>query len=67
MERSIDIIAMNGNPRDFRYNLKVTEENSKSIYARSPLYGDLYRIEKATGKVFRNEVQIAETSEWMEV
>lgn len=67
MERIIDINSMNGNRNNFRYNLKVTEENSKSIYAVSRLYGDTYRIEKATGKVFCEGKQIAETSEWREV
>lgn len=67
MERSIDINSMNGDRRNFRYNLKVTNENSKSIYAVSRLYGGHYRIEKATGKVFLEGKQIAETCEWMEV
>lgn len=59
----LDINSMDGDHLRFAYLLNITEENSKSIYAQG-MYGDTYRVEKATGKVFRNSKQIAETSTW---
>lgn len=59
----IDINSMDGDYTRFAYYLSFTEETSKSIYGKG-MYGDTYRIEKSTGKVFKNGKQIAETSEW---
>lgn len=59
----VDINSMDGDYLRFAYYLDFIKENSKSIYCKG-MYGDIYRIEKRTGKVFRNGKQIAETSEW---
>lgn len=58
---NVDINSMNGDFLRFCYYLEFIKENSKSIYAKSPVYGWVYRIEKSTGKVFRDGKQIADT------
>lgn len=60
----VDITAMNGNRYAYAYGLEYLRESSRSIYCESLLYGDVYRIEKATNKVFKNGRQIAENCEY---
>lgn len=67
MGHIINIYSMNGDRRNFRNYLHFVKENSNSVYCESPLYGDIYRIEKKTGKVFCNGKQIADTSEWEKI
>ena len=64
MDRKLDIDSMDNDFLRIAGNLDVIKENSKSIYAASPVYGWVYKIEKKTGKVFRDGKQIAETSQW---
>lgn len=59
----MSINTMNGSHLNFAYNLNVTKENSKSIYAEG-MYGDEYRIEKSSKRVFKNGKQIANTCEY---
>lgn len=61
---AVDINSMDGDYMRFAYYLEFIKESSKSIYAKSPIYGWIYRIEKKTGKIFRDGKQIADTSEW---
>lgn len=49
---SIDYTSTIGLPM-FSYYLEIVKENSNSIYGENQ-YGDIYRIEKASGKVFYN-------------
>ena len=58
----VDIDSMDGDFTRFAYYLDFIKMNSKSIYAESPTYGWVYRIEIKTGKVFRDGKQIAEIS-----
>lgn len=60
---TVDINSMNGNHLEFSYNMRLVKENSKSIYAQN-MYGDTYKIEKKTKKVFYNGKQIADTCEY---
>jgi hypothetical protein len=62
---NVDINSMNGDYKNFAYNLLFLKENSKSIYAESPVYGWMYRIEKSTGKVFRDGKQIADICDYV--
>lgn len=64
MYTTVHINSMDGDRYNYRYYLEYIKENRQSIYCESNLYGDVYRIEKKTGKVFCNGKQIAETSEW---
>ena len=64
MDRKLDIDSMDNDFLRIAGNLDVIKENSKSIYAASPVYGWVYKIEKKTGKVFLDGKQIAETSQW---
>lgn len=59
----LNINSMNGNHLNFAYNLDVTKENNKSIYAEG-MYGDIYRVEKSSKRVFMNGKQIADTCEY---
>ena len=59
----LNIISMNGNHLNYAYDLEVINENSKSIYAEG-LYGDVYRVEKGSKKVFKNGKQIASECEY---
>ena len=61
MFTTVDINSMNGDYLRFAYNLDFVKENSKSIYAEG-MYGDVYRIEKETTRVYKNGKQIAESS-----
>lgn len=61
---TININSMDGDYTKFAYYLDFIKENSKSIYAESPIYGDIYRIEKKSKKVFKNDKQIASTCEY---
>ena len=58
----VDIDSMDGNFTRFAYYLDFIKMTSKSIYAESPVYGWIYRIEMKTGKIFRDGKQIAEIS-----
>lgn len=60
---TLNITSMNGDHLKFAYDLDVLKENTKSIYAIG-MYGDEYRIEKKTGRVFKNGIQIAEKCEY---
>lgn len=64
MSATIDIHSMNNDFRRFAFNLEFIKENNKSIYAKSPVYGWIYRIEKKSGKVFIDGKQIADTSKY---
>ena len=61
---TVDIKSINGDYLNYRYNLKFIKENSKSIYCESMLYGDVYRIEKATGRLYRNGKLEGDTCEY---
>lgn len=60
----INITSMNDDLCKFAYDLDYVKETSKSIYAKSPVYGWVYRIEKNTKKVFCDGKQIANTCEY---
>ena len=64
-ETLVDIKYLNNEayPR-FAYYLEFVKENSRSIYAESPLYGWIYRIEKSTKKVFMDGKQIGSDCEY---
>lgn len=62
MSEFLSIMSMNDDRANYRYWLRLTKETSRSYYAVSNLYGDEYRIEKRSGKVFCNGEQIADTS-----
>lgn len=64
MATYVNIKSLDGDYRNFRFYLDFTKETSKSIYCKSQLYGDTYRIEKNTGKVFCEGKQIANTSDY---
>ena len=57
----LDINSINEDYLRFAYYLEIVKETSKSIYAKSQVYGWVYRIEKGTGKIFKDGKQIAET------
>lgn len=63
MITTVSITSMDGDYKKFAFYLDFIKESSNSIYSQG-MYGDIYRIEKKTGKVFRNGKQIAETSKW---
>lgn len=42
---------------NFAYDTEIVKETSKSIYSVG-MYGDIYRVEKATNKVYRNQQYI---------
>ena len=58
----VDIDSMNGDFTKFAYYLDFVKMTSKSIYAKSPVYDWVYKIELKTGKIFRDGKQIAEIS-----
>ena len=60
----VNIKSLDRDYRNFRFYLDFIKETSKSIYCESPLYGDTYRIEKNTGKVFCEGKQIANTCDY---
>lgn len=60
----VNINSLNGDFRNFRFYLDYIKETAKSIYCVSSLYGDTYRIEKNTGKVFCEGKQIANTCDY---
>lgn len=53
----IDFLTLEGE-KCWAYNLDFVKENSRSIYAKSPMYGWVYRIEKTTGKIFLDKEYI---------
>lgn len=57
----VSINSLDGDFRNFRSYLGFIKETAKSIYCKSSFYGDIYRIEKESGKVFCNGKQIADT------
>ena len=61
--KMLNINSMNGNHLNFAYNLNVIKENRKSIYAEG-MYGDVYKVEKESKRVFKNGKQIADTCEY---
>ena len=60
----VDIESMDDDYTRFAYYLEFIKMTKKSIYAKSPIYGWIYRIEIGTGKVFRDGKQIAECSKY---
>ena len=50
---------------NFAYDTDYIKENSKSIYSEG-MYGDEYRIEKNTNKVFKNQKYIG-TAQTVEI
>lgn len=60
----VDISSMNGDLSKFAFYLDFVKITRSSIYAQSPIYGDIYRIELKTSKVFKNGKQIAEFSSY---
>ena len=64
MTEYVNIHSLDGDFTNFRFYLDYIKETSKSIYCESPLYGDTYRIEKNTGKVFCEGKQIANTCDY---
>lgn len=64
MTTYVNIKSIDGDYRNFRFYLELTKETVKSIHCVSSLYGDTYRIEKKTGKVFCEGKQIANTCEY---
>ena len=63
MIRFVNIRSMNSNYQKFAFDLDYIKENSKSIYAKG-IYGDIYRIEKRSTKVYFNDRLIANTCEY---
>lgn len=58
----VDIHSMNGDYTRFAFCLEFVKMTKKFIYARSNFYGWIYKIEIATGRIFRDGKQIAECS-----
>ena len=46
-----DTIDLNCENGFFAYNLEVIKVNSRTIYAQSNIYGDIYKLNKNTGNV----------------
>ena len=59
----VNIYSMDNDTTRFAFDLDFIKENSRSIYAEG-MYLNIYRIEKATGKVYIDGKQVANTSEW---
>lgn len=53
MKSEINIEWYNEKEHYFAYYLDFIKENSRSIYATG-IYGDIYRIEKASKKIYIN-------------
>ena len=53
------------NKEKFAYNTDIEKDNKKSVYATG-MYGDEYRIEKATNKVYKNKKYIG-TAEYYSI
>lgn len=45
------------NENTFAYDTEILNENSKSIYSEG-IYGDIYRIEKDSKRIFKNKKYI---------
>lgn len=60
----VNIKSMNNDFCKYAYDLEYIKETSKSIYAKSLVYGWVYRIEKASKKVFLDGKQIANICEY---
>lgn len=60
----VDIVSMDDDRTKFAYQLLLAQENSRSIYCESSLYGFTYRIDKKTKAVFKDGKQIASTCEY---
>lgn len=65
MGTTVNISSMDNDFTRFAYELLLVSENSRSIYCESSVYTDTYRIEKSTGKVFKNGSKIADTCEYI--
>lgn len=61
---TMNITSMDGNRQSFRFDLEIVKLNARSYYCESSLYGDVYRIERNTGKVYCNGNKIADTCEY---
>ena len=56
----LDISNIDGDYLRFAYNLEITRENTRSIWAVG-MYGDTYRVNKNTNAVYKNGKKIAST------
>ena len=61
---TVDIKSMDGDFKKFAYNLDFVKETRDFIYAESPNYGWIYKINKKTGEVFRDGKKMADTCEY---
>lgn len=56
----LSIYEMDGETGKFAFYLDFIKENSRSIYAEG-MYGNMYRVVKATGEVYIDGKKYAET------
>ena len=59
VDRYLNITSIDGDSTQYAYDLPITEENSRSIYAISDVYGLIYKVDKKTTAVYCNGKQIA--------
>lgn len=64
MGTTVNISSMDNDSTRFAYELLLAGETSRSLYCESSVYTDTYRIEKSSGKVFKNGSKIADTCEY---
>jgi len=60
VDRYLNIKSMDGDSRYYAYDLPITEENSRSIYAVSDVYGWTYKVDKKTTAVWQNGKKLAD-------
>jgi len=59
VDRYLNIKSMDGDSTKYAYSLEITNENSRSIYAESDVYGWTYRVDKNTTAVWLDGKKIA--------
>lgn len=59
VDRYLNIKSMDGDDTKYAYSLEITNENSRSIYAESDVYGWTYKIDKKTTAVWLDGKKIA--------
>ena len=60
VDRYLNITSLDGDSTYYAYDLPITEENSRSIYAVSDIYGWTYKIDKKTTAVWQNGKKLAD-------
>lgn len=60
VDRYLNIKSMNGDNTKYAYDLEITNENSRSIYAVSNVYGWTYKVDKNTTAVYLDGKKIAD-------